>query len=76
VPMQLRNAPTKPMKEWGYGAGYQHAHAFPEALTGMECLPDALRNTVFYEPTDRGWEKRVSERLKEINNSREVKDQE
>src|SRR5580692_10849564 len=54
VPMQLRNAPTRSMKEWGYGQGYQHAHNFDDALNTMECLPDNLRGTVFYHPTDRG----------------------
>ena len=66
VPMQLRNAPTRAMKEWGYSAGYQHAHKFEDALNTMECLPDNLRGTVFYEPTDRGVEKRIAERLAEI----------
>jgi putative ATPase len=66
VPMQLRNAPTRPMKEWGYGAGYQHAHQFEDALNTMDCLPDSLRGTVFYEPTGRGLEQRIKERLEEI----------
>jgi len=66
VPMQLRNAPTRPMKEWGYGAGYQHAHQFEDALNTMDCLPDNLRGTVFYEPTGRGLEQRIKERLEEI----------
>jgi putative ATPase len=66
VPMQLRNAPTKPMKEWGYGAGYQHAHQFEDAMNVMECLPDNLRGTEFYRPTDRGVEQRIRQRLEEI----------
>lgn len=66
VPMQLRNAPTKAMKQWGYGAGYQHAHQFDHALNTMDCLPDALRGTRFYEPTNRGLEARIRERLEEI----------
>ena len=66
VPMQLRNAPTRPMKEWGYGAGYQHAHQFEDAMNTMDCLPDSLRGTVFYEPTGRGLEQRIRERLEEI----------
>ena len=70
VPMHLRNAPTKPMKEWGYGSGYQHAHAFAGALPPMVCLPDALADRVYYKPTDRGLEKRIAERLKEIENTR------
>ena len=70
VPMQLRNAPTRPMKEWGYGEGYQHAHQYEDAMNTMECLPDRLRGTVFYEPTERGVEQRISERLREIRERR------
>jgi putative ATPase len=66
VPMQLRNAPTKAMKAWGYGSGYQHAHQFEDAVNTMECLPDNLRGTVFYQPTDRGLEQRIAQRLEEI----------
>jgi putative ATPase len=66
VPMQLRNAPTKAMKEWGYGAGYQHAHQFEDALNTMDCLPEHLHGTVFYQPTDRGIEQRIAQRLEEI----------
>jgi putative ATPase len=71
VPMQLRNAPTRAMKEWGYGAGYEHAHQLEDAVTGMECLPDSLRGVRFYEPTRRGVEKRAGERLEEIRRLRE-----
>jgi putative ATPase len=70
VPMQLRNAPTRPMKAWGYGEGYQHAHEFEDALNTMECLPESLRGSVFYEPTNRGMEQRISERLAEIRAKR------
>ncbi|MCX6624062.1 MAG: hypothetical protein NTY38_23970, partial [Acidobacteria bacterium] len=70
VPMQLRNAPTRHMKEWGYGEGYKHAHQFENALTPMECLPPSLAGTQFYEPTGRGVEKRIGERLKEIRETR------
>jgi putative ATPase len=66
VPMQLRNAPTKAMKAWGYGSGYQHAHQFEDAVNTMECLPDNLLGTVFYKPTDRGLEQRIAQRLEEI----------
>jgi putative ATPase len=65
VPMQLRNAPTRPMKEWGYGAGYQHAHQFEDALNTMDCLPESLQGTIFYEPTGRGLEERIQKRLEE-----------
>ena len=70
VPMQLRNAPTKPMKEWGYAQGYQHAHKFEGALTDMECLPPSMQGKRFYEPTGRGVEKRIAERLAEIEKAK------
>ena len=70
VPMHLRNAPTKAMKAWGYGAGYQHAHQFEEAVNQMECLPESLAGKRWYRPTDRGIEKRIGERLEEIRKLR------
>ncbi len=66
VPLHLRNAPTGLMKKWGYGTGYQHAHQFEDALPEMECLPESLAGTVFYEPSGRGAEERIAQRLKEI----------
>ena len=72
VPMRLRNAPTRAMKEWGYGEGYQHAHQFADAVPGMECLPESLASRQYYFPTDRGVEKRIADRLEEI---RRLKDQ-
>jgi putative ATPase len=70
VPLQLRNAPTRAMKNWGYGEGYQHAHDFAGALNTMECLPDALAGTQFYEPTNRGVEQRIRERIEQIRAAR------
>jgi putative ATPase len=66
VPMQLRNAPTRDMKAWGYGEGYQHAHNVENAVPDMECLPPSLAGRQYYFPTDRGLEKRIAERLEEI----------
>ncbi len=66
VPMHLRNAPTKAMKLWGYGEGYQHAHNFEGGVSQMECLPEQLRGKTFYEPTDRGVEQRITQRLAEL----------
>jgi putative ATPase len=66
VPMQLRNAPTRLMKQFGYGSGYQHAHQFEDAVNTMECLPESLKGTRFYEPTDRGVEQRIAQRLAEL----------
>jgi putative ATPase len=68
--MQLRNASTRSMKEWGYGAGYQHAHGFDDAMNQMECLPESLAGRTWYHPADRGVEKRIKERLEEIRNLR------
>ena len=76
VPMQLRNAPTRAMKQWGYGEGYQHAHQSDDALNTMQCLPDSLRGHEFYSPTNRGLEARIRERLAEIRARRQtVEDQ-
>ncbi len=66
VPLHLRNAPTKLMKELDYGKGYRYAHDFEEGLADMTCLPDNLKNRVYYQPTDRGQEKAVGQRLQEI----------
>jgi putative ATPase len=67
VPKKLRNAPTKLMKEEGYGAGYKYAHAFDGGVVpGETYLPDELDGTVLYEPTDRGDEARVKERLAKL----------
>jgi putative ATPase len=63
VPMHLRNAPTKLMKEMGHGAGYVHAHAQPDAVADMDCLPEGLGRRSFYVPTDRGREKNFREYL-------------
>jgi putative ATPase len=70
VPMQLRNAPTGAMKAWGYGAGYQHAHKFEDAMNEMECLPESLAGKRWYFPAERGLEKRIKERLEEIRAAR------
>jgi len=71
VPMQLRNASTSSMKAWGYGAGYQHAHAFEDAVNEMQCLPDSLAGKRWYYPTDRGIEKRIKDRLDELRARRD-----
>jgi putative ATPase len=63
VPMHIRNAPTRLMKELGYHEGYQYAHQVPEAYIPQEYLPDKLRGTVFYEPGPFGFEKDIAKRL-------------
>jgi putative ATPase len=71
VPLHLRNASTSHMKQWGYGQGYKHAHQFEDAVSDMTCLPDSLRDRRYYFPTDRGIEKRITERLEELRRKRE-----
>lgn len=63
VPLAIRNAPTDLMKELGYGAGYQDAHAAPEGYAPQEYLPEALRGETFYTPGRFGFEKEIAKRL-------------
>ena len=63
VPLHLRNAPTKLMKQLDYGKGYQYAHDEPDAVANMDCLPDNLKGREFYKPTDYGFEKEIRKRL-------------
>ncbi|MGA9528066.1 MAG: replication-associated recombination protein A [Terriglobales bacterium] len=73
VPLHLRNAPTSLMKGLGYGKGYQYAHNVEEKVADMQCLPDSLRNRVYYHPTNEGVEKRIRERLEEINKAKRAR---
>ena len=66
VPLVIRNAPTKLMKELDYGKGYQYAHDTKEKMTAMQCLPDSLVDREYYRPTDQGLEARFKERLAQI----------
>jgi len=70
VPLHLRNAPTGLMKTLGYGKDYQYAHNFPGKVTDMRCLPDNLRNRIYYQPTSEGVERRIRERMEEIKKRR------
>ncbi len=63
VPLHIRNAPTRLMKELGYHEGYQYAHSVPEAYIPQEYLPEELRGRTFYEPGPFGFEKEVAKRL-------------
>jgi putative ATPase len=62
-PARFLNAPTSLMKQLGYGAGYAYDHDAPDAFSGQSGFPDAMARRTFYEPTDRGAEARVRERL-------------
>ena len=65
--------PTGLMKGLGYGQGYQYAHDFEGKVADMQCLPDNLRDRVYYQPTNEGMEKRIRERLEEIKRRRSNK---
>jgi putative ATPase len=70
VPLHLRNAPTRLMKGLGYGQGYQYAHDLEAKVAEMQCLPDNLRDRVYYRPTNEGIEKRIRERMEQIKRQR------
>lgn len=63
VPLHLRNAPTRMMKDIGYGKDYQYAHDHDSALVPQEHLPEAIRQSSFYQPTRRGYEAVINDRL-------------
>lgn len=64
VPLHIRNAPTTLMKELNYGKGYKYAHDYEDAHVPQEYLPERLRGKRFYEPTERGFEREIGERMK------------
>ncbi|MCH5163362.1 MAG: replication-associated recombination protein A [Clostridiales bacterium] len=66
VPLQIRNAPTKLMKELGYGKDYKYAHDYEERMTKMQCLPDSLKDREYYTPTEEGNEGKFKARLDSI----------
>lgn len=66
VPLVIRNAPTRLMKELNYGEGYQYAHDFKEKLTNMQCLPDSLLEREYYCPSEQGVEGKIKTRLQQI----------
>ena len=61
-PLAIRNAPTRLMKDAGYGKGYRYAHDLPERTAGLSCLPDALEGRHYYRPDGEGREKELKER--------------
>jgi len=66
IPLALRNAPTRLMKDEGYGQGYKYAHAHPGNFADMEFMPAALANTKFYEPGDNARENEIRKRLRAL----------
>ena len=73
VPMHLRNAPTKLMKELGYSKGYQYDHDLEGGVAlDQQCLPDALAGLTLYQPTERGLESRIKEKLDALRAARKA----
>ena len=66
VPLVIRNAPTRLMREEGYGKGYEYAHDMEDKLSAMECLPPSLKGKEYYLPTEEGNEAKYKARLQEI----------
>lgn len=71
VPMHIRNAPTKLMKELNYGKGYKYAHDYEDKITSMQCLPDSLVGKQYYTPTEQGHEARFKARYEQIKDWKE-----
>jgi len=67
VPLQIRNAPTKLMKELNYGKDYEYSHDYKYHMTDMVCMPDGLIDRQYYKPSDQGSEVKVKNRIDYIN---------
>jgi putative ATPase len=70
VPLHLRNAPTRLMKELDYGKGYRYAHDEEGRVADMDCLPESLKGRSYYQPTQEGREKQLAARMEEIRRIR------
>ena len=70
VPLHIRNAPTRLMKELHYGKGYKYAHSEDEGVADMDCLPPSLSGKTYYRPTDRGFEATIRKRIEDWQRSR------
>ena len=73
VPLHLRNAPTRLMKELGYAKGYRYAHDEEDRIADMDCLPESLKGRTYYHPTQEGREKVLAQRMEEIRQIRSKK---
>ena len=73
VPLQIRNAPTKLMRDLNYGKGYVYAHDTTEKMSEMECLPESLKGKEYYYPTTQGNEAKYKERLEKIKAWKEAR---
>ena len=70
VPLHIRNAPTRLMKDLGYGRGYEYAHDFEDQTAAMACLPEAMAGRRFYEPKAVGAEAEIKARLERMREAR------
>ena len=74
VPMHLRNAPTKLMKELDYGKGYRYPHDEPDGFApGETYLPDGMPAPHFYQPVERGWEIKIAEKMRQLRDKPAVR---
>jgi len=76
VPKHIRNAPTKLMKALDYGKGYQFAHDYPNGYSDQSYLPEQIEGSVYYQPTERGYEKTIKDRMEFLRQSVKVKQEE
>ncbi len=72
VPLVIRNAPTRMMKDMGYGTGYQYAHDFQDALVEQQHLPERLKKNKYYFPSGRGMEKYIQEKMEQSENTKKL----
>ena len=72
-PANILNAPTKLMKDLGYGAGYAYDHDAPDGFSGADYWPDGMSAQTYYQPTDRGFEKRIADRIAWWDEQRRVR---
>ena len=72
VPLVIRNAPTRMMKDMGYGTGYQYAHDFQDALVEQQHLPEQLKKNKYYFPSGRGMEKYIQEKMEQSENTKKL----
>jgi putative ATPase len=72
VPFHLRNAPIKGMEELGYAKGYEYSHDYPDAISSQTYLPDEIADTVYYTPTDHGYEKKISQWMAFVDERRKT----
>ncbi|RJR39830.1 MAG: replication-associated recombination protein A [Desulfobacteraceae bacterium] len=73
VPLHIRNAPTRLMKQLGYSKGYLYPHNYPDGWVDQEYLPDKIRERAFYKPTDRGFERSVRQKMAELERKKKAR---